>query len=34
MEVPGQPDDDYDVIAFDGGDGRHAYMRFRGSRAA
>lgn len=30
MEVPGQPDDAYDVVAFDGGSGRHVYMRFRG----
>jgi hypothetical protein len=29
----GAPDDDYDVIAFDGGDGRRVFMRFRGSRA-
>ncbi|MCO6419315.1 DUF411 domain-containing protein [Siccirubricoccus sp. KC 17139] len=32
MEVPGQPDDTYDVVAF-GGDGLRVYMRFRGSRA-
>jgi hypothetical protein len=30
MEVPGAPDDDYDVIAFDSGEGRRVYMRFRG----
>ena len=33
MEVPGQPDDPYDVVAFDGGDGRRVFMCFRGSRA-
>jgi hypothetical protein len=33
MEVPGQPDETYDVIAFDGGEGRRVFMRFRGSRA-
>ncbi|SDD49131.1 DUF411 domain-containing protein [Belnapia rosea] len=33
MEVPGEPDDTYDVVAFDGGDGRRAFMRFRGGRA-
>lgn len=32
MEVPGEPDDTYDVVAFDGTGGRRAYMRFRGSR--
>jgi hypothetical protein len=30
IEVSGQPDDDYDVIAFDGGNGRRVFMRFRG----
>nr|WP_264185725.1 hypothetical protein [Roseicella aerolata] len=29
MEVPGQPDDDYDVVAFGEGEGRRVYMRFR-----
>ncbi|SDB21007.1 DUF411 domain-containing protein [Belnapia rosea] len=33
MEVPGQPDDTYDVVAFDGGAGRQVFMRFRGGRA-
>lgn len=34
MEVPGQPDEVYDVIAFDAA-GRHAtYMRFRGGAPA
>lgn len=34
MEVPGQPDEVYDVIAFDAA-GRHAsYMRFRGGEPA
>lgn len=33
MEVPGQPDETYDVIAFDSGDGRRVFMRFHGSRA-
>jgi hypothetical protein len=30
MEVPGQALDTYDVIAFDGGQGRSTFMRFRG----
>lgn len=30
MEVPGEPEDSYDVIAFDGGAGRRVFMRFRG----
>lgn len=30
MEMPGQPEDTYDVIAFDGGAGRRVFMRFRG----
>jgi hypothetical protein len=33
MDVPGQPDATYDVVAFDGSDGRRVFMRFRGSRA-
>jgi hypothetical protein len=33
MEVPGQPDETYDVIAFGDGGVRRVYMRFRGSRA-
>ena len=31
MEVPGQTPDTYDVIAFDRGQGRSTFMRFRGS---
>ncbi len=34
MEVPGQPDDTYEVIAFDGGEGRRPFMRFSGGREA
>lgn len=34
MEVPGHPDDTYDVIAFDEADGRRPFMRFRGGREA
>jgi hypothetical protein len=30
MEVPGVPDDNYDLVAFDDGDGRRVFMRFRG----
>jgi hypothetical protein len=30
MEVPGQAPDTYDVIAFDRGQGRSTFMRFRG----
>nr|WP_314070796.1 DUF411 domain-containing protein [uncultured Roseococcus sp.] len=30
MEVPGQPDDTYDVIAFGDGSERSVFMRFRG----
>ena len=30
MEVPGQAPETYDVIAFDRGDGRSTFMRFRG----
>nr|WP_249120347.1 DUF411 domain-containing protein [Plastoroseomonas hellenica] len=33
MEIPGQPDDTYDVIAFDGSAGRRIFMRFRGHQA-
>ena len=33
MEVPDEPDDTYDVVAFDGGGGRGVFMRFQGSRA-
>jgi hypothetical protein len=33
MVVPGEPDDTYDVVAFDGGDGRRVFMRFQGGRA-
>jgi hypothetical protein len=33
MEVPGQPDNDYDVVAFDRGVGRRVFIRFRGSRS-
>ncbi|MBR0667048.1 hypothetical protein GXW71_21990 [Roseomonas hellenica] len=33
MEMPGQPDDTYDVIAFDGSAGRRIFMRFRGHQA-
>jgi hypothetical protein len=32
MEVPGEPDDIYDVVAFDGGNGRRVFMRFRGGQ--
>lgn len=32
MEVPGQPDETYDVIAFDAGRGRRVFMRFRGGQ--
>lgn len=30
MEMAGQADETYDVIAFDGGAGRRVFMRFRG----
>lgn len=30
MEVPGEPEETYDVIAFDGAAGRRVFMRFRG----
>lgn len=33
MEVPGQPDEAYDAIAFDGGEARRVFMRFQGSQA-
>lgn len=32
MEIPGQPTETYDVIAFDSGEGRWAFMRFRGGK--
>nr|WP_314072450.1 DUF411 domain-containing protein [uncultured Roseococcus sp.] len=32
MEVPGTPDDTYDVIAFGNGGGRGVFMRFRGNQ--
>ncbi|MBL6080809.1 DUF411 domain-containing protein [Belnapia sp. T18] len=34
MEIPSEPDDTYDVVAFDdGGGGHRVFMRFRGGRA-
>ena len=33
MKVPGQPDDIYDVIAFDGSQQRISFMRFQGERS-
>lgn len=32
MEVPGQPDEVYDVVAFERGQGRRVFMRFRGAQ--
>jgi hypothetical protein len=34
MEVPGQPEDTYDVIAFADGAAHRVFMRFRGGREA
>ncbi|HYF07307.1 MAG TPA: DUF411 domain-containing protein [Acetobacteraceae bacterium] len=34
MEVPGEPPDTFDVIAFDAGAGRRVFMRFRGGEPA
>lgn len=34
MELPGQSDDSYEVIAFGGGGGRSVFMRFRGRQRA